>query len=128
MKHCDICGNSRATRYTSIVEGFLCDQCFSRLLLKKEDRRRADMSCDLPKTKEGSKGDTSALNTQEGGSHYKGFAIQPVEFIHKNSLNFCQGNAIKYIVRYKKKNGIEDLRKAKHYLELLCELEYKEEL
>lgn len=65
----------------------------------------------------------NALEQQVGGSHYKGFAIQPVEFIHKNNLSFIVGNIIKYICRYKDKNGIEDLKKAKHYLEVLIELE-----
>ena len=68
----------------------------------------------------------TALNTQVGGSHYKDMAIQPIEFTHKNNLNFCQGNVIKYITRYKNKNGIEDLKKVKHYVDLLIELEYGE--
>ena len=67
----------------------------------------------------------SALDKQEGGNHYKNMVIQPIEFTHKNNLNFCQGNIIKYICRYKSKNGIEDLRKVIHYAELLIELEYK---
>ena len=49
--------------------------------------------------------------------------IQPIEFIHKNGLSFIQGNIIKYVCRYKAKNGIEDLQKAKHYIDLLIELE-----
>ena len=50
-------------------------------------------------------------------------AIQPIEFIHKNNLSFIQGNIIKYVCRYKSKGGIEDLQKAKHYIDLLIELE-----
>lgn len=68
----------------------------------------------------------SALNTQIGGSHYKNLPIQPVEFIERNNLGFCAGNVIKYVCRYKNKNGIEDLKKAKHYLELLIEIEENE--
>ena len=63
----------------------------------------------------------SALNVQVGGGHYKEAAIQPIEFILANGIGFCEGNVIKYVYRYSKKNGIEDLRKAKHYLELLIE-------
>jgi len=70
----------------------------------------------------------SSLKKQEGGSHYKDFAIQPVEFIQKNGIGFCEGNVVKYVCRHKKKGGIEDLRKAKHYLEILAELEYGEKL
>jgi hypothetical protein len=65
----------------------------------------------------------SALNTQVGGSHYKDQAIQPIEFIHANKLGFCEGNVIKYVTRWRNKNGIADLEKAKHYIELLIELE-----
>ena len=65
----------------------------------------------------------TALSQQVGGSHYKDMVIQPVEFIEKNNLGFCAGNVIKYICRYKNKNGIEDLKKARHYIDLLIEIE-----
>jgi len=56
--------------------------------------------------------------TQVGGNHYKEFTIQPYEFISKNNLSFFQGNVVKYVCRYLKKNGIEDLEKIIHYCEL----------
>ena len=65
----------------------------------------------------------SELDKQVGGSHYKDFDIQPLEFITKNKLSYIQGNIIKYVTRYKDKNGVEDLQKAKHYIDLLIELE-----
>lgn len=65
------------------------------------------------------------LETQVGGNHYKEMAIQPLEFIVANGLDFCQGNVVKYVTRYKTKGGLEDLKKAKHYLDLLIELEEK---
>ena len=58
---------------------------------------------------------------QEGGDHYKKHAIQPYTFITKNNLSFFQGNVIKYVVRYKDKNGAEDLKKIIHYCELEIE-------
>lgn len=67
-----------------------------------------------------------ATDNQVGGSHYK-MPIQPIEFIYKNNLDFLQGNVIKYVTRFRHKNGKEDLLKAKHYIELLMELEYGEE-
>lgn len=67
----------------------------------------------------------NALDVQVGGSHYKNMRIQPVEFIQVNGLGFCEGNAIKYLCRWKNKNGIEDLKKAKHYIDLLIEMEGK---
>lgn len=69
-------------------------------------------------------GKHSALNEQVGGEHYKGNGIQPIEFILSRGLNFCEGNVIKYVCRHEAKNGIEDLKKAKHYLEMLIELKY----
>jgi len=68
----------------------------------------------------------SALNTQVGGSHYKDLKIQPVEYIHGNSLGYMEGNVVKYVTRWRDKNGIKDLEKAKHYIELLIEMELKE--
>ena len=68
-----------------------------------------------------------ASDRQEGGSHYKTFTIQPVEFIHKNGIPFIEGNIIKYVLRHKQKNGLEDLKKAKHYIDLLIEHEYQTE-
>jgi hypothetical protein len=65
----------------------------------------------------------SALDKQIGGSHYKDMAIQPIEYIHKNGLGFCEGNIVKYITRWKTKNGIEDLKKVIHYAELLIQME-----
>jgi hypothetical protein len=64
-----------------------------------------------------------ALMKQVGGSHYKDKAIQPIEYIHANKMGFCEGNVVKYITRWKEKNGVADLEKAKHYIELLIELE-----
>ena len=65
-----------------------------------------------------------ALMKQVGGNHYKDKAIQPIEYIHANKMGFIAGNVIKYISRYKEKNGEADIRKAIHYCELLLELEY----
>ena len=66
----------------------------------------------------------TALDTQIGGEHYKKYAIQPVEFITNNELGFLEGCVIKRICRYENKNGLEDLKKAKHEIDLLIELKY----
>jgi hypothetical protein len=58
---------------------------------------------------------------QIGGNHYKKHKIQPYTFITQNQLSFFQGNVIKYVCRYKNKNGIEDLKKIIHYCELEIE-------
>jgi hypothetical protein len=64
-----------------------------------------------------------ALTKQVAGTHYKDLPIQPVEYIHANAIGYFEGNVIKYVSRWRKKNGIADLEKAKHYIELLIELE-----
>ncbi len=68
----------------------------------------------------------NALNTQIGGSHYKEYTIQPIEFIHANNIPFIEGNIIKYVIRHKTKNGLQDLIKAKHYIDLLIQMQYHE--
>jgi len=65
----------------------------------------------------------NALEKQVAGSHYKDLPIQPVEYIHANAMGYLEGNVVKYVSRWRKKNGIADLEKAKHYIELLIELE-----
>lgn len=65
-----------------------------------------------------------ASDLQVGGDHYKSLNIQPSEFIHRNGLNWLEGNAVKYICRHRQKHGKHDIEKAIHYLELLLEWEY----
>ena len=66
-----------------------------------------------------------ASSKQVGGDHYAVMKIQPIEFIMANQLGFCEGNVIKYLCRYKRKNGLEDLKKARQYLDFLIERESK---
>lgn len=66
------------------------------------------------------------LDVQVGGRHYE-LQIQPVEYIVKNGLGFCEGNVIKYVTRYKVKGGKEDLLKARHYIDMLIEFNYGDE-
>ena len=69
----------------------------------------------------------SAFDIQVAGNHYKSLKIQPVEYIHANNIPYLEGNIIKYATRWRDKGGIEDLRKIKHYVDLLIELEMKSE-
>jgi hypothetical protein len=61
----------------------------------------------------------SPMGTQVGGDHYKTMAIQPVEYILANGLGYPEGAVIKYVSRWKAKGGVEDLKKARHFLDLL---------
>ncbi len=67
----------------------------------------------------------SALDEQVGGSHYKGLAIQPAEYVHANRIPYLEGSVIYYVSRWREKGGIEDLRKARHTLDLLMQLEQR---
>mgnify|MGYP006111192993 CR=1 FL=1 len=68
----------------------------------------------------------SKLREQVGGDHYSKLAIQPVEYINANGLSYLAGNVVKYISRYNHKGKpLQDLQKAKHYVEMLIELEDK---
>ena len=62
-----------------------------------------------------------ALEVQIGGEHYKKFKIQPIEYILKNKLGFIEGAIIQYVTRWKGKNGVEDLKKARHLLDVYIE-------
>lgn len=68
----------------------------------------------------------NAKDVQIGGKHYKELKIQPIEYIQANGLDFFEGNVVKYISRHRYKNGKQDLEKAKHYIDLLIELEYSQ--
>lgn len=69
--------------------------------------------------------DMSANSIQVGGSHYKQQQMQPWDYIAANNLGFFEGNIVKYVTRWRGKGGVEDLRKARHYLDKLIELETK---
>ena len=65
------------------------------------------------------------LDIQVGGNHYKKMLIQPVEFCVTNNIPYLESTAIKYLCRWRDKNGIQDLEKAIHYIQLLIEFENK---
>lgn len=64
----------------------------------------------------------SELYIQIGGSHYRNMTMQPVEFAVKADLRFIQGCIVKYVSRYKSKNGKQDIEKAIHFAKLAIEL------
>ena len=66
----------------------------------------------------------SVYKKQIGGAHYKNMKIQPAQFINENNLPFAEGNAIKYICRHRHKGEVQDLEKAKHYIDMIIERDY----
>lgn len=91
------------------IEEMLADVMIERELEREEGQLYTLPSSDSP------------LQHQVGGDHYKKYAIQPVEYIVANRMGFCEGNVIKYVTRYQDKNGIEDLKKARHFLDILID-------
>ncbi len=69
----------------------------------------------------------SSFNTQVGGSHYQHFSIQPMEFFIANQIPYAEAAIIKYVCRHSKKNGKEDLLKARHIVDMLIEKLYPSE-
>jgi hypothetical protein len=65
---------------------------------------------------------SNANEKQYGGDHYKGKAIQPWDYVAANDLGYFEGSIIKYVSRWKDKGGIEDLQKARHFLDKLIEV------
>ena len=88
---------------------------YGDILRMKEDMR-ADMLNEAQQV--------SSNSIQVGGTHYKDMPIQPIEYIMKNGLGYLEGNVIKYVSRHTKKNGVEDIDKAIHYLNLIKEYTY----
>lgn len=70
---------------------------------------------------------SDANQEQVGGTHYKLQAIQPWDYILANGLGFLEGNIVKYVSRWQRKGGVEDLKKARHYLDKLIEVVAKAE-
>lgn len=66
--------------------------------------------------------DADPNSRQVGGDHYKGKTVQPWDFIAANGLGFFEGNVVKYVTRWKDKGGVQDLHKARHYLDKLIEV------
>ena len=65
---------------------------------------------------------------QIGGSHYQKFKIQPSKFVIENELLYPEGCVIKYILRHRLKGKKQDLEKAIHFIEMIIERDYKEEI
>lgn len=93
---------------TSLYNKFVSfDDLYSEALV--EDRTRRDVSAGPP---------SDPIHQPK---HYARFAIEPITFINANALPYNIGNVIKYACRYDAKNGVEDLEKAKRYLDIHIE-------
>ena len=101
---------------TDVLYNDLCPNCY---LI--EDKTKVFLT---EKSNRCHQNENKSLTYQVGGNHYKNFKIQPIEFIYKNNIPFIEANIIKYVCRHRFKDGKEDLLKARHYIDMLLELEY----
>ena len=69
----------------------------------------------------------SVWKKQIGGKHYIKYKIQPSKFVVENRLLYPEGCVIKYILRHQDKGGKQDLEKAKHFIDMIIERDYKDE-
>jgi len=84
---------------------------------------RPAMAMDLVSTPEEEEAFNAIANAQQvGGTHYKDKAIQPWDYIASNNMGYLEGNVVKYVSRWKEKGGVQDLKKAMHYLTKLIEV------
>ena len=67
----------------------------------------------------------SAFDKQVGGNHYNQMMIQPLEYALANNLGICEHAVVKYVSRWRDKGGVDDIRKAIHYCEILIDIELK---
>lgn len=91
---------------------------------KMADRIQASVAELEPTMTEAIDAALSARESQVGGNHYKKFKIQPWDVIDEYGLTFYAGNALKYLLRAGRKGvALEDLKKARHYLDRMIEIE-----
>lgn len=110
----ELCGDKKAMPMLRSNQELAADGG-GRCVQLKDNRQQAD-------SRESVTGSSPSLKeTQVGGNHYSKMKIQPIDFITENGLGYIEGNIIKYVCRYKDKNGLEDLKKAQHYLQMLIE-------
>jgi len=93
------------------------------VLLTLEEEKFKQAWLEAEEEYDGTGDPAKAAAKQVGGNHYQ-LPIQPIDYIVKNSLGYREGNVVKYVTRHKNKNGIEDIKKAIHYLEMIVE-DYK---
>ena len=103
---------------------FRCSSCSNEYIVKPGELILCPNGCQCQQLDTSLFNKRSAFDLQEGGSHYKRLPIQPTEYNHKNGLRWCEGNVVKYTTRHRSKGGVEDVKKAVHYLQFLLEMDY----
>lgn len=99
--------------FTIDVGGINTEEIYANAVMSREDSSRLRISCP----------DEVEKDEAPYSDHYKGFPFEPVDIAEAYQLNFNEGNIVKYLLRWRKKDGIKDLRKARYYIERLIGLE-----
>lgn len=99
-------------------------QEFERFAMATHDDEIIKLKQAIQDFRQAMKQQTTANQTQIGGDHYKAKSIQPWDYIAANQLGYFEGNIVKYVSRWQDKGGVNDLEKARHYLDKLIELEH----
>ena len=102
------------------------DKFVAKVLKEEAIQKRVEVGIKMEKKADEEILLENANNKQVGGVHYKTKDIQPWDAIHEWGLGFFSGNVVKYVARHREKNGIEDLKKARHYLDKLIEIMEKQ--
>lgn len=121
------CGRGEQDEFVTLnSDGVTCKNCLNteEFEIMREDRGSKQEFVEEEE-------DQSATDKQVGGSHYKNFEIQPVEFVLENEDHlhptdaFLLNNVLKYCIRHRRKGGEDDLEKAKHYIDMVSEHTYE---
>ena len=121
---CDACDGMNGYSNKGLVNRTSLEEIYTAAADTSESDRLRKELVEL-KAKPNDAGENTEISVDNiNPTHYTSFIIAPNEYITANKLEWEVGNVIKYISRYKLKNGLEDLRKAQKYLELLIDREY----
>lgn len=124
--HRDIFKTKNSDRIAALVRaGVVIAEEIDRLLAKAGDKSDRKETVSMPNIISGLDQNIAERKAQDSSAinpfHYSRWEIEPLDFITANNLDFLRGNIIKYIMRYDAKGGLEDLKKARVYLDRLIE-------
>lgn len=111
--------NRRGVRWDIRRQKWVEDKHGEDLVPRGTPHRAEDGSAPYDKVKEVAS--PAPYDAVQNPEHYAKHAIQPIQFIMSNNLGFCEANVVKYVTRWKSKDGIRDLKKAREYLNILIE-------
>lgn len=112
-EECHKCGGK--TAFDLMSGKLVCSDCnvSSTIIEKKDSGSLATQVFEF----------ASDVDSDTNPSYYANNVIEPIVYIMANKLGFAEGNVVKYVTRWKNKNGVEDLKKARQYIDFLINQE-----